>query len=413
MRRLDRLEARLDSPNASDRAIERLVRDLCAELERAGREPNEYLRGSHSGRIVELLGRAARRSDAALRPLADALASSVTWDAGGGYDPWWESVAEHACMALGQLGARAVPLLIEKLAHPSAGCREQAARALSRIGASAHPAIPTLEGLAHDASESVQIAAGAALGSIRPKDASARLEVERLLATPETRLAGFAASYSLPSEERARLVGQFTSLLRDEDPGIREHALRQLGSLGSSADCAALALIACITDPFPNVSTAALDALETVAVSDASVARSLLAVARGDDRRLRYRALLALSKRPSPVLLPFVSELLAAMRAEGDEMRDEWAQVMGALGPAAPLDVVELLVERLVALPEDDERPHHLLVDALGEIGPTAKGSLPALGRLEAHPNPRVRARVAATIELIRAGARPHQTDER
>jgi HEAT repeat protein len=95
---------------------------------------------------------------------------------------------ESATIALGRIGAAAVPDLVRALGDPDPGVRLRAAEALARIGPDAKEAVPELIRLLSDEREHVETrkAAAWALGQIGPPASGAVPELMRILQAPPT-----------------------------------------------------------------------------------------------------------------------------------------------------------------------------------------------------------------------------------
>lgn len=77
-----------------------------------------------------------------------------------------------AAVALGRIGERGVPILIEALASKDVGMRRSAAEGLSEAGEAARPAIPKLTAALEDDDPMTRQHAGRALNRLRAKEAS-------------------------------------------------------------------------------------------------------------------------------------------------------------------------------------------------------------------------------------------------
>lgn len=95
-----------------------------------------------------------------------------------------------AAEALGQIGSRAVPQLVQALKSPEPSVRRQAVDVLMRMGPDAKDAVPELTRLLEDEDEGVRKMASRALGRIGPEAADAVPALMRTLlheepATPQ------------------------------------------------------------------------------------------------------------------------------------------------------------------------------------------------------------------------------------
>lgn len=103
------------------------------------------------------LGEIGKAAQAALPALAKTLRDSD------------ESVVQQAAAAMSQIGARAVPLLIDAIAADNATARRSAVVALGNIGTEAKAAVPVLRAAAtSDADPVMRLLARSALGEIDP-----------------------------------------------------------------------------------------------------------------------------------------------------------------------------------------------------------------------------------------------------
>ena len=119
--------------------------------------------------------------DEPTRPVRDRIlvghdAGSLSWPP---LSEW--GLKETAADALSRIGAEAVPALIAALRDPDAPVRLQAARALSRIGPEAAPAVPALTAALSDHDVLVRRNAARALGQIGPAAKHAVPELIRAL----------------------------------------------------------------------------------------------------------------------------------------------------------------------------------------------------------------------------------------
>ena len=92
------------------------------------------------------------------------------------FEEW--DIYETAMDSLSRIGAPAVPALVDRLRHPVATQRAQAALILARIGPEAAAAVPALQQALQDLDPDVRKAAARALGQIGPEAAAS---VESLL----------------------------------------------------------------------------------------------------------------------------------------------------------------------------------------------------------------------------------------
>lgn len=124
----------------------------------------------------------------------------------------------------------------------------------------------------------------------------------------------------------------------------------------------------------------------------------LLEVAR-DDEHARVRSWAAFALARLGCVGPGVAILVGLLGHERLEVRGHAAIALSALGPQIP----EYAVARLVAqLGDDSENVRWALCLALGEMGASARASLPALAELRRDVAPPVRLAAATAIRKIR-----------
>jgi HEAT repeat protein len=167
-------------------------------------------------------------------------------------DDW--RIRLYAADVLGQIGtAEAVPALIDALRDPETRVRWRAANAL---GAMQHrAAVPDLIDLLRDSSADVRITAAWALGQI--KDGAAVPELIRLLSHREWRVRWAVAEALWEIGEPS--IPALMEVLRDPDEHIRRAAIRALAEIGAPA---VPALVGALNDSNWDVRCAASTALE-------------------------------------------------------------------------------------------------------------------------------------------------------
>lgn len=163
------------------------------------------------------------RSDDELRPLL--------------WDPQANSVERHRAMQVwGQLGAKAVPILVDGLEsrHPSA--RKYVMQSLCRIGPDAAPAVPVLRKLLHDEDAVVREGAVDALYFIGDFDEALIADLAPMLAdnSEGVRTAVSQALVGLGAQSSTSLP-VLRELLQYTDPSVRELTSNVLAAIGRPA----------------------------------------------------------------------------------------------------------------------------------------------------------------------------------
>lgn len=385
------------------------VTALIAQYAKVTIEPNDYLRVTRKCELLDRLGEAAPCSDAALALLAEALADEDVCDTGGSpYNSWYEIVAEHAYRALSPVVARAETLIVAQLeqslrrdddairrhgatlsqrvlSQTGLRCRQYGALLLERLPALSPAAIEALTRCASDPAHEVQQAVGLALRG--------RIDVNALLAKPETRLVGVIASPPLPAS-------QIVELLRDETGYVRLEALRRLRDIDPTPVAAAIPLIECLNHWHDEVAHRAADALEGLALDDRSVTEALFEAGRkAGDRRSRYLPMRVLARRPAAHLARLMPDLLAWFLSSEDD-HAELAAALDAVSDQVPLDVERVLKEQL-ASPSRDPRQLRAVLHALRSLGRMARLVRPQIEVMTWHPDAAVRSAAATLVSKL------------
>lgn len=131
----------------------------------------------------------------------------------GDPDPY---AAGAAAVALGRLGAPAVPVLVQALASPRAETRWSAAIALGRLGRAAEKAAPALARALEDGRWEVRQCAAVALGGLGPAALGQGPALTRLLGDPEDAVREAAADALLRIDPAGSLRPRGIEALRAE-----------------------------------------------------------------------------------------------------------------------------------------------------------------------------------------------------
>lgn len=173
-----------------------------------------------------------------------------------------------------RIGAPAVPLLIEATQHACKLVRVGACETLGQMGVEAAPAIEALARCANDADETVRVIAISALSNF-----GVRAIPYLLLALKDSRVdvrRQSALAISRMASEADSAVTQLRDLLNDTDIAVRGHAAHALGCIGPGAKCAVPALMECLSDSNDTVRRAAVGALGQFGLRPASAIPKLL-----------------------------------------------------------------------------------------------------------------------------------------
>ena len=368
-----------------------------AEIKDARQLPSEMERALRQCGLMDKLGGGAKDDDRALAVLAEALADNEGWDNGGGWDPHWEFVGDHARDALALAGLPAVAFVIPKLGDADERCRRRALDVVFRIGDDARAALAAVQPLLDDPVREVRAVAVSTFGRLLAKDPARIATLDRMLAGPaSSKVTALRISASFEGEDRLRLVDRFIALLADDAREVRLEALHQLQGMWTPADRALPAIMAFVEGTDPELANAALNALVWCRDDRGGVIQMWLRFL--SDPAKRARAISALSIREAREIQPLVPELL---RRIGEGGSDDLIAIFKAVAADAPREVIALVGRRLAALDLEHMDPHAAILWVVEAMGPAARDMLPSLERLSQHADQYVRVnagRVAAAL---------------
>jgi HEAT repeat protein len=385
-------------PSAGTRVVDPEVEELISRFRTASSEPDDEHRGRTKCNLVDLLREAASRTDSAIEALVDLLDDPDGYEAGNGFDPWYESVTSRVQTRLSELGERAVPYLVARLDEPGPG--GFAAMVLWRLGPLARCAMDELERRVA-VSGYASMAGGILLQIRRDEDATVGI-IAALLADPVTRNSGLNASSSLTVERLEKLLAPLTNLLADSDADIRRIAANRIGLIGAAAASVCESFLPLLDDPFEDVAREALHALELIGGTSERMARRLLAQVVDTRAPLRGDTIRALAHQSPETLAPLAPTLIERLRDRDDPQRYEVARIFEAIGPLTPADAVQAIVRCFEVATPSDERGLFFLMRALAAIGPSAQSALPVLkAHRRRHESKYIRDAAAEAISAI------------
>ena len=226
-----------------------------------------------------------------------------------------------------------------------------------------------------DEDEVVRVSAADALGTLGPKARSAIPALTKALGHKDERLRWHAArALSVFGPDAKDAVPVLASLLKDENPLVRAHAAHTLGRIGAPSKAIVSDLAPALTDSDPRVRRAVVQAFERIRPGAKVSIPLLVKVLEDAEPSVVMPALHTLAEAGASAV-PLMIEALKNGEA------CYWAcRVLGEVGPAAASSAPALAA--VLSSPEPEVRMHALL--ALAEIGPAASSAVPSiLGRLE------------------------------
>jgi HEAT repeat protein len=289
--------------------------------------------------------------------------------------------------ALGMIGdPRAIRGLALLLRDERYFVREQASRALGRIG---EPAVSLLLEMANSSTPTTREAAVAALGNTGSKHA-----IEKVIEALSDSNANVrsAAVRSLGESASQMAVSHLMALLRDESSALRAQAAASLGRLGHLS---LPSLVSALKDPKPSVRQLAAEALGDIGSKDAVA--PLIELIASDQSGARPEAIEALGKIGDPAA---VGTILSVMRTGSPSVRK---RAISALSSFRDSRVIDALA---AALSDQNEEVRQAAAAGLGEVGD--ERVIARLERLADNDSSAdVRTAAAQAIQRIRQDQKP------
>lgn len=336
---------------------------------------------------AEALGEIGPQAAPAIPALATALEENES-----------DYVAARAVEALGKIGdPKAIAVLIAGLENEDSYVRMHAVWALETFGPKAKAAIPTLvRALKNDEANGCFVAA--ALGAIDAEGISTPVLIDAL-GNEDCDMRRFAAfGLSRMGRKAGAAEKALRDGLRDRDLGARIAAARAYWSVSGKADEAVGALRSVLQAPHEwLVQMWAAGALAEIGPAAKAAVPELIACLKSDARYVVSSSAEALGK-----IGPDAASAVPALAAQLDECDDDYCRVC----------IAQALwrinrSERSLPLLQDvlrDPRDYMAIsgaVEALGEMGPKAKESVPLLRSLLTYSDREFRDSVAKALKEI------------
>ena len=324
----------------------------------------------------------------AIHTLADMDGTAVPFLLESLKDPKARYWATVALTEIGAEAAPATPLLIEEVQTGETEEKLQAILALAAIGSEADAAAPELVKALESNDNSLRFAAAFALGKLRAVSADEPLKAAA--AGDDAFLASIAswARAQIHADDaalRTEAVARLREGLKSEAPSVRAASTSAISDLAEKLDSTAQQALApdfvsLLTDPDPEVGTAAGAALIRLGVAAVDCLRARLA-----DQAVRLNVIEILSAM-GPAAAPATEDLVKMMDDTDPQCRGDAAMAIAAIGPAAAVAVPKLQTLLTPAALAADTAPdvaapgvQYAAAFALGKLGTAAS---PALGRL-------------------------------
>ncbi|MEE3373239.1 MAG: HEAT repeat domain-containing protein [Planctomycetota bacterium] len=292
--------------------------------------------------------------------------------------------------ALSQIGAAALPALLETLQHEKPAARGSAARSLGWMGPPAATAVTDLLGLLEDADISVQHLAAAALGRI----GSIPPLVETLAHESPARRRGAAAALGQMATPPADALPALVKTFQDTDDTVRAQALATVGNFGTAAAPHLPQLVAAITDAQANVRAAAVTALTRARPHSLPAVPLLVPHLSHERPEVALTAARALGRFGAAAKTAIPALIAALPNIDPELDNTTFPLTFRRIGPdsIAPLTAT---------LKSDNPRLLTLAATSLGRFGSRAEAARPALEPHREHTDPAVSAAVQGALAKI------------
>ena len=287
----------------------------------------------------------------------------------------------------GELGKRAVPVLIEALKHPETAVRRNAAVVLQSIGKDAEASIPSLLDALKDEDDGVRGVVAETLMAISPNKAdlvpalvsavtsgnetnnrlSSNLQLIGRIAIPEL-ITAFEKSDNRTRVKIAHALGQINHG-DDSDRGLLDERQREIKEnvkipgFEDKAKSAVPNLCQGLTDKDPEVRSAAITALESISVETNTVIPCLINALGDNDEAVRRHAALALQG----IAKQGVPELSTALQDKNAYTRKGAAFALGNVKPLPSESVSSL--KKIVDAETEDLDIRRVAASSLEEAG--------------------------------------------
>ena len=339
--------------------------------------------------IVETLGLMGRDAEGAVPALIAALRQPNFFVQGHPI----RSIFNWKCvLTLAEIGAPAIPALVETLSDANADIRYYAAEALSYMGYEARPAALALVPLLNDEYDKVRAMAASALGKMKSRpleDITVIFDSMDMDPTLEKRI---QADDEMLAKAAQAAIPDLMPMLEDENYSIRAAAVHALGTLGGAV--AVPALTAALKDRHDKVREAAATALGEIGHPAKAAVPALIHILKKgpyEAQGVRVSAVQGLGGIGTPAA---ASGLIEALNDQSSFIRRMVIVALASIGE--PVDTIVPPLMQMLA--DSDSEVCFESSQALGRIGEPA---VPALIEGLSHENKVVREWSASTLLRI------------
>ncbi len=345
--------------------------------------------------VIAIVGQCVAHSDSETVP-DDAIAGHIRELQDKNPD-----IRQHGASNLEDLGEQAVPAipaLIRALSDKDANVREYSATALGSMGKLAESATEPLTNLARDDNGYVRESAIKALKQIAPQvvnDVPRLIEQLKSSDMKERRWAAEALGWLLGKAKPA--VKQLTVALKDNSSDVRVLAAAALRNMREEAKKAIPALIVAAGDSDDEVRENAVQAIESIGPGSEDAVPALIKALGDSNGEVRSNA-----ARAFLTDWPGAERALPALIKTFDD-NDSGAQINSgyAVSHLAQHGHSEEVVSAILEYLKAGKGGKWAAIDALGQIGPSAKSADPVLKELLNCPDREIRQTAAEALGKI------------
>ena len=339
-------------------------------------------------------------------------------------------VARHAGEALSAIGRPVVPYLEKKYAREESYLKRRAIlHTLCNMRTGAEDALPTILAALESTSwkESAEAAQALSLLGV----AVVPFVIERLQLHDREAVAQALQVCEGLGSQAAKAVPELCRLIQGGDANLRHRAIEVIAHIGPAAGSATLVLVAVFKE-FHDCRRAAIDALSSIGRAAEAAVPALIEAARALDCEEAGAAALALGNIKSAAAVPVVVQLLQRHCGRCQEAALNSIAMFGPAAKSAVFHLKEMIRTSsahlqvqaaatllcvdpteadsmpvlIGALRSDSRKVRHATIEALINIGPLARATLPTICEIAADGEPE--SWVLGVIALEKIGGLSH-----
>ena len=314
--------------DAIGQALGRLGKNAAGALVKALNDENRYVRGY----AADALGRIRHDSEDAIRELGDLL------------DDRDRDVRRAAARALGQIGGRAMPMLLLSIKDKDPAIRVEAAFALGIVGPRDARVLDALRGALNDGNIEVQ---RCAIGFLPQFGQSTVPELTWYLDGKHMLWKEAILALSKIGPEARQALPILHEMAQDEDTEVRMHAVRAIGKIGNNDETCLRTVTGYLDDPDRYVRRNAVNALGDMWDGEEEILEAIAARLKDPDAGVRLAAVDILLKGED-ANIEVLPEITSALRGEHWRIAEKCLVLLRKIGAPAwrALDDLGFLLEK-------------------------------------------------------------------